>query len=76
MNWIPLVVFLGVGDLEDSELVVVPERDVEEESLNDELSEESDELSEEELLLDSRRLFTSFLFSLSVGFPSTISNQI
>lgn len=70
-----LAVFLGVGDLEDSELVVVPERDVEEESLKDELSEESDELSEEELLLDSRRLFTSFLFSLSVGLPSTISNQ-
>lgn len=67
-------VFLGVGDLEDSELVVVPERDVEE-SLKDELPEESDVLSEEELLVDSRRLFTSFLLSLSVGFPSTILNQ-
>lgn len=64
--------FFGVGDLDDSEVVVVPEREEEEESVNEELSEESEELSEDELLLVSRPFFTSFFVSFSANFPSTI----
>lgn len=68
----PLAGFFGVGDLDDSEVVVVPEREEEEESVNEELSEESEELSEDELLLDSRPFLTSFFVSFSADFPSTI----